>query len=557
MSKLCYISFCLLLFFSIKCSAQDWSFFDKVMGSLESQSANCVRTDTGIYIVGVYEGSFSVPPLSINSGPLGSKSIALAKYDYNGTIKSLKSYGNGNIMNQSVNYAQGLSGEHYFAFVFKDTMQLGQYTLISFGDEDIAICKILDDSVHWAKNFGSKWKDNLISSRNVLQVDNNGEILLCGNYSDTAHFDNDTIIINNWGTFPFFLKMDTLGNILWLKEVAGSQNGGNPTAVNIDAENNSYLLCAINSTNTVNIDGYNPNLGVLYNGYSSCLIKYNEQGVFQWVFHCGFAQFPASVYPAQVTVDANKNSYICGRFTSSSPGQLNILGGGNLNSNNYNNYYIIKVDSNGSAKWARQSDAFSNEYCYDVALNKKGEVFVLGDFIGTSQADGKTITSQGSSDILLSCYDTAGNHKWLKGIGGSGYDYDNKLLIDSNDHLLVMGITSSTPAYFDNDTYTANFNNQLFIARMTPYAIGAEDVSNDETLLVYPNPSNGWLYITLPKNKYKTLSIYNSSGQVVRYKELSKTTSSETIDCSSLASGTYFLECANENERINKKIIIE
>ncbi len=553
MARIKLILVIVLFFVSFNSFSQDWSFFDKLSNTTDNKGI--FKGQGGIYAFGSFENNLAILPLSLNSsGNLGA-AIFLAKYNYNGSVEKLKSYcSTQNFSN--VYMTEGKHNDFYLCFSFIDSVQIGDSVIHSLGEEDLALVKIQADTITWFKHF----KCPKLIAAGDIKADNNGDVLIAGIYSDSiAYFNQDTITVTGTGAYPFFIKIDTLGNIKWVKEVAGVENQGGAGKIKIDNHNNYYLFLSVSSPALAKFDNTNPNNDITLNywGSTSCLVKYSSLGQYKWAFHYGSTSVVSAIqYGAEVTLDNDNNTYICGTHFLSG-GQITLKGGLNFTGGNDFDYYLIKVDSTGEVVWARESESFDNEYCHDVAVNKKGEVFVLGDFGITASADGKTITSQGSSNIFLSCYDTAGNHKWLKGIGGSGYDYDNKLLIDSNDNLLVMGITSSAPAYFDNDTYTADFNNQLFIARMTPYAIGLEGLSKNETIVVYPNPSNGILQVSFPRNMYTDLSMYNNIGQQVRYNKLNKNVMNTTIDCSALASGTYFLQCSNDNEFINKKIIIK
>ena len=70
---------------------------------------------------------------------------------------------------------------------------------------------------------------------------------------------------------------------------------------------------------------------------------------------------------------------------------------------------------------------------------------------------------------------------------------------------------------------------------------------------IYPNPSTGIFTIATTEN-YK-INILDISGRVVYISETN--TSISQIDLSNIAKGVYFIELSNENEKINRKIVIE
>ncbi len=70
---------------------------------------------------------------------------------------------------------------------------------------------------------------------------------------------------------------------------------------------------------------------------------------------------------------------------------------------------------------------------------------------------------------------------------------------------------------------------------------------------IFPNPSTGIFTISTTED-YK-INIVDISGRVVYILETN--TSNSQIDLSNIAKGIYFIELSNENEKINRKIIIE
>jgi len=83
-------------------------------------------------------------------------------------------------------------------------------------------------------------------------------------------------------------------------------------------------------------------------------------------------------------------------------------------------------------------------------------------------------------------------------------------------------------------------------------------VENEDGIIatVYPNPSNGIFTIqlnNLPAGN-NTIRLVSTLGQVVYSKQLS--TINETIDVSSLAAATYYLQVITEKSMISKQIMI-
>lgn len=83
----------------------------------------------------------------------------------------------------------------------------------------------------------------------------------------------------------------------------------------------------------------------------------------------------------------------------------------------------------------------------------------------------------------------------------------------------------------------------------------SNDILDDETFLVYPNPATDKLmFPTAVLNRFNQVNIYNQNGQLV----LSKTLETDNISISDLNGGLYFVEFRNDKIRTKPmKIIVK
>ncbi|WP_300667121.1 YCF48-related protein [Fluviicola sp.] len=101
--------------------------------------------------------------------------------------------------------------------------------------------------------------------------------------------------------------------------------------------------------------------------------------------------------------------------------------------------------------------------------------------------------------------------------------------------------------------YTCGFNGSIF--KSTNINLGIDDLENNQTLSVYPNPSSEKITITLDSSiasKNLAIHVYSISGEEIIFQ--SNTT---TIDVSDFPTGTYFLKVQNETSSWTKTIIKE
>ena len=131
------------------------------------------------------------------------------------------------------------------------------------------------------------------------------------------------------------------------------------------------------------------------------------------------------------------------------------------------------------------------------------------------------------------------------GIIGGFYYFDGKMdsafLIEELENPAYTHPTGDMPEiykehnrlYFYRENYTGWFT-------LSYYELNdlCKKVNSRDELLIYPNPAHSILYLT---TKQKTVSIYNSIGQMLILDVTTKWNSDQYIDISDLSNGVYFL----------------
>ncbi len=80
---------------------------------------------------------------------------------------------------------------------------------------------------------------------------------------------------------------------------------------------------------------------------------------------------------------------------------------------------------------------------------------------------------------------------------------------------------------------------------------------NNETSIIYPNPSNGTLYAQLGNDPaYTNLKVYSSTGQQV-YSENIEGKNKTKIELTNATPGIYFVELSNDTDKETIKVLIE
>lgn len=186
-----------------------------------------------------------------------------------------------------------------------------------------------------------------------------------------------------------------------------------------------------------------------------------------------------------------------------------------------------------------------------VAANNTPGLWVnmnTGDFI-SAQTDGTYKLSYGDSKTWMAAYVI------------DFVDYDGAVLKKDT---VIYGNGATAPSdpsitgfYFTGwDTDFSNITNNLTITAQYTVISGTEDIYNESSIKIYPNPVKDNLVIEindlkLIQNANKGIYVINSLGEIVYYSPFINT--KQTINLSRLSIGVYFITIGCECRKIIKK----
>ncbi|HTH47095.1 MAG TPA: putative Ig domain-containing protein [Candidatus Limnocylindria bacterium] len=135
-----------------------------------------------------------------------------------------------------------------------------------------------------------------------------------------------------------------------------------------------------------------------------------------------------------VCADASGNVYVAGQFRGTA-----TIGGTTLTSRGDYDVLIAKLDANGNYLWVRQAGGTSGEGASAICVDGTGNVYVVGDFIGTASFGSTTLTSRGDVDAFVTKLDANGNFLWARQMGGTSEDHGNAVGVDGSGKVYVTG----------------------------------------------------------------------------------------------------------------------
>ncbi len=422
-----------------------------------------------------------------------------------GTIASINVDGQGNI------YLGG-----HFDMTADFNPGIGVFNQTAIGGIDVFIIKL--DSMGnflWVKTFGGPVLDWCTEVKLI-----NNHLYITGLYSGTSDFDPDTSIYNlsSIGIYDTYLvKLDTSGNFIWARSFGG-KDAENGNSISLDALENIYV-CG-NFIDTVDFD---PGIGVFelvpYGGADAFVYKLDSSGNFIWAVNFGGLDYESSF---SIRTDLTGNIYLTGYFRGLAdfdPGS----GIYNMSPIGWDDIFISKLDSSGKFIWAKSIGGTSLEMSTGLCLGMNGDLYLTGDFYGTTDFDPGVSTynlnSIDSSDIFICKLDTSGNFKWAKSVGGIGNDNIISAVLDNGGDLSICG-KFTLSANFDSTSsilLTSMGATDIFIAKFNQLNVGIEESSNKTNLLCYPNPTSGAVTIELKNpSPFVECEVSNSIGQIIQ-----------------------------------------
>lgn len=272
----------------------------KQIGTPNWDEAYAITTDSenNVYTLGSFEGTIDLDPNigeSIFSSN-GSWDVFLQKLDSNGEYIWAKKFG-GSGYEEGYSVKVDISGNIYTTGFFSETVDFDpdgtNQNLTSFGSTDIFIQKLNSEgSLVWVKQVGSSSTDQ----GRDLAIDAFGDIYITGWFSGMVDFDPNIGIENITAIGDedaFVQKLDSDGNLLWVKQFGGS-NFDYGESITVDQNNDVITVGNFRTTCNFDIPDSQQNLTAIgiYDTYthkmSQCLsaIAIDENtacGSFTWI----------------------------------------------------------------------------------------------------------------------------------------------------------------------------------------------------------------------------------------------------------------------------------
>lgn len=292
----------------------------------------------------------------------------------------------------------------------------------------------------WSKTM-SGLKDDYAKS---IACDSKGNVVMIGDFisdsiiTGSIHLQNvhpNGGVLNQYKLSDIFVsKHDSLGNVLWAKSF-GSDSSDFVFSVAVDNEDNIIVVGKFYG-DTLKIGNiYLPKPLGQYTT-DAFIFKLNPNGNVLWAKSIGGSTIEEG---KAVTTDEQNNIYMAGMFWSANVN----FGANTFSSNGYDDIFITKYTSTGTAIWTKTFGSSTNESVVDICSDKKGHIYFTGEYRSSNLTIGTLLTanldSSPTTEVYVSKMDISGNIIWTKTANCSGADYVKGIAVDKQKNVLITG----------------------------------------------------------------------------------------------------------------------
>jgi hypothetical protein len=449
-----------------------------------------------VYITGTFTEPFEIPGITtLYPGENGS--FYIIRYDLNGNyIWHTQADGAFYYNCLAIDH----SGNALLSAVFMGTVTIGTQELVSDGgSNDAFVAKYnANGQFMWATRGGGESEEYM----GLISTDDQDNVYFTGEFdSENVTFGDQSITLNEGDGNILLAKLNSSGQVLWLKVKGGSPVGYNeywcwPTSIVTDHEGYSYVK--------------------------------------GW--HGDSAYFDNILLRNPFSVKKNYNFFIA-RFDPSG----NTLWAHSINeSQSGQDYNMMDIDAGGNVYFGaqiRDSIWFGYDYLY------------------------KNPGYPSSYDLFIAKYSAGGIPEWIKILpssnpaGGTAWLSSITVLAEND---LIMGGNFKGTLNLDAFILNSNIAHGMIAYLGDPLSVKESPDLSPEFFTIYPNPAKDRLTVSFPEEITGEMNITVSdlSGKLLMQSSAPIKFGRINLNVSEIPAGMYFLQVNNQQQSDTKKLII-
>lgn len=411
------------LFASVYAIAQApvWGAGGREGGSSPDGGRKVIALETGEkYIVGRFQNTITIGGTTLTT--IAGNDSYLVRYDVNGSVDWVLGL-RGQALRENV---FGIDVDPFGNVIlggnFEDSLYVGStpvYSSTSMGASAYMAKISPAGTVMFAQEVANA---QITLKMSGLALDDAGQITVAGEFGGNMNIQGIPQATNGGGDV-FFAKFDNAGNYQWAKTYGGVEYDES-WAMAVTGKGEIYG--AIMIANRVDFGPYR----VGNNGNMTLVIIHlDKNGAVQEVNGEGGVNNSQSL--RHMIVNDNKEVYLAGYFSGNirlSGNNFNSVGGGR-------DAIVMQFDSLTRFNWAQPAGGFSSDEINGLSTDMEGNVYVIGNFVSSATFGSTTLTSGSFlGDAFMARYDRNGNLSWATAAGASNFDlaYGYDIFVDAN-----------------------------------------------------------------------------------------------------------------------------
>jgi len=312
------------------------------------------------------------------------------------------------------------NGNIYLTGVYRNLVDFGGGTLPSFLGNNIFIASFTASGAHrWSKGFGGSDTE----SGRVVAVDSNNNVYITGHFRGSVDFGGTAKTSAGLDDI-FLMSFTSSGTLRWVQAFGSGGNDAGQALV-VDSSNNLYLLSTFQQT--VSFGSSSFTTGGLTD---SALVSFTSTGGLRWAKQLG----ASGTTVGRSAAVGGGNLYIAGSFYNDTN-----LGGALLTSKGSEDIFLASYALAGAHRWSKQLGGTGEERGSALAADAAGNCYLTGEFSGTSNLGGSALVANGADDIFLASYTSTGSHRWSMGFGGASYNEGLSIAVGKNGAVYLTG----------------------------------------------------------------------------------------------------------------------
>lgn len=153
---------------------------------------------------------------------------------------------------------------------------------------------------------------------------------------------------------------------------------------------------------------------------------------------------------AAIAVAPDGGIYVAGQFEGAAR-----FGDHELDSAGGSDVYLARLTPAGDVTWVQPLAGAGTEFASGLAIDREGNVAVVGSYRGELDLDGHVLQSVGQFDLFVASFDPRGDLRWARTIGAAHWGLASDVAVDTDGDVVVVGMFDGILFVDDRELYTA------------------------------------------------------------------------------------------------------